>query len=485
MRILKKIVLWLIGLIAAVAAAIVGIQVFYKLTPVALSPETVALNERAGKLPVVTENGYRAFGLLAPKDADAVRYGRCLLEAHNAQREERQALYKTSPPTHDKAAYETHWKPFSDRAGAAEAACLQGGTRVSLPKELADMRIKPGMTTAQWKALAAVTPDPMIVARAEAVWAGEARRLGADIDSPLAEFQNLIKLERWRTARAIQAWDSQDRVQAVAAWSRSINDWVRSADDSLIDAMISTAALSQIMIAMQDAAARSERIDDATAAAALAALAPIEAMPKAIADSMVTEWQMTSGLMKSLPGMTSPFAVPGQGESGIVARTMERGVELTFDINDMLNRTATTNLQIQRNVMSAARGEPEIPVESMGMTSACGSLGNWEFFCLPFVRNPIGRILAAISTPMYRDYGVRIADLRNLAAATRLTLEARHRGLSGSAPATFVASAPAGMRDVFTGQPFSYDRALKRLGMQLRSRSNVLGDKEKGYELAL
>jgi len=483
MHILKKTAFWLVGIVAAVAAVILGLQVFYMLSPVALSPETVALNERAAKLPVFTENGYRVYGLLAPKDVDPVRYGHCLVDVHNSQREERKTLYVASPTVQDKAAYEAHWKSFNDRTGVAEAACLQGGTRISLPKELAERHIKPGITTAQWKALAAVAPDPLIVARAEAVWAGEARRLGVDIDSPIAEFQNLIKLERWRTARSIQAWDSKDRAQAVASWSRSINDWVKSADDSLIDAMVSTAALSQIMIAMQDAVARSERIDDATAEAALAALAAIETMPKAITDSMLTEWLLTSGIMKSLPEMKSPFYVPGQGESGFFMRTMERGATLTFDINDTLNRLATTNLKIQRTVMSAARGEPETPIEWEGMTMACGSLGDWEFFCLPFVRNPVGRIFVAISVPMYRDYGVRIADLRNLAAATRLTINARRRSHSGDALAQFVTSVSPDMRDVFSKRPFAYDASTKRLRIELRQRSTVLG--EKSYELAL
>jgi hypothetical protein len=483
MRILKKILFWLVGLVVAVASVILGLQVFYKLTPVALSPEAVALNERASKLPVVTENGYRAYGLLAPKDVDPVTYGRCRVDAQNLQREERRAWSSASPPAKEKAAYDAHWKAFNDRVDLAEAPCLHGGTRVSLPKQLLDMHIKPGIPAARWQTLAAITPDPVIVARAEAVWAGDARRLGVDVDSPIAEFQNLIKLERWRTAGSIQTWDSRNRAQAVASWTRSIDDWVKSADDSLIDAMISTAALSQVMIAMQDAVARSERIDDATAEAALAALAPIENMPQAITDSMLTEWLLTSRTMKSLPDTKSPLYVPGQGDSGLLMRTVERGATLTFDVNDTLNRLAVVNLQSQRTVMSAARGEPETPIKWEGMTTACGSLGDWEFFCLPFVRNPIGRILVAISAPLYRDYGVRIADLRNLAAATRLTMEARRRGLAGDALATFVAAAPADMRDVFSKQPFTYDPATNRLRIGLRQRSTVLGDKS--YELAL
>lgn len=78
---------------------------------------------------------------------------------------------------------------------------------------------------------------------------------------------------------------------------------------------------------------------------------------------------------------------------------------------------------------------------------------------------------------MYPPYGTRVADLRNLAAATRLTIEARRRGLSGDALAAFVANAPADMRDVFTGKPFEYDAAKKELRPVLREKNTVLGEK--------
>lgn len=476
MHVIKKVLFWLVGLIATVAVAIVGIQVFYVLTPVVLSPETVALNERAARLPAVTENGYRLYGLLAPKDVDPVRYGRCLADAWNSQ-------LKASPPSTDKTASDAYWKAINDRAETSSRDCAQGGAYISLPKAIADMRIKPGVTAAQWQSLATTAPDPLVVARAEAVWAGEARRLGIDIESPLPPFQSLVQLERWRTARAVLAWDSDQRAQAVAAWTRSINDWTKSADGSLIEAMISTATLSQIMLGMQDEVARSERIDDAIAEAAFAALAPIERMPQAVAESMLMEWLMTSRMMKTLPTAPPLTQMAGQGEPGFFMRTMERGAKLTFDVNDTLNRVAAANLQNQQVVLSGARGEPVALIEWPSLTQACNTLGDWEYLCLPFVRNPVGRIVVAISAPMYRDYGVRVAELRNLAAATRLTIEARRRGLSGEALTRFIGAAPADMRDVFSRQPFVYDQTAKHLRIELRQRSTVLG--EKSYELAL
>jgi hypothetical protein len=343
MKIAKKILLWITGLVASIAALVVLLQVFYTLTPSSLSPEAVELNARAALLPTFTENGYRLNGLLAPKDVDAVRYGRCLLDASNAHRTERQALAAKMPASSDKAAYDAYWKQYRDRDAALMVGCLEGGVRVKMPTALGDMRIKLGTEPAQWQALAAVEPEPLIVARAEAIWAGGPRRLGFAVDAPLPPYQDLVQLERWRTARAVVAWQSGERSQAVAAWNRSVNDWVKSADDSLISAMISTAALSQTMIGMQHAVASSDRIDDATADAAVAALAAIELMPRAVAATMLVEWLTMSQVVSSAPAQSAQFLWAGSDEPGWFARTLDNAGSATFDVNDTLNLMALDN----------------------------------------------------------------------------------------------------------------------------------------------
>ena len=174
----KRFGLWCVGLVTSIVLLMVGLQIYYQLTPSALSAEALRLNERAALLPTVTENGYRLYGMLVPKDVEPVRYGRCLLDANLAHRAERQTLTAQMPSPDDNAAYDAYWKKHSDRGAALAVACLQGGTRVQMPKALAGMRITPGIAPAQWQALAAVVVDPLIVTRAEAVWAGDARRLG-------------------------------------------------------------------------------------------------------------------------------------------------------------------------------------------------------------------------------------------------------------------------------------------------------------------
>ena len=449
----------------------IGLQTYYHFTPVALSEEAKALDAKAALVPTVTENGYRAYGLLSPPNVEPVTYGRCLVDVQEKLSSEARAMNKPEPNVDDKTAWDAHWKDRSARSGALSVACLQGGTTAKMPKALESPLIRPGVTDAQWRELTDVVVDPLVVSRFEAVWAGEAIRLGARPESPLPSYATFIQIERWRIALAVQAWRAGDRVQASAAWQRTINDWVKSADDTLINAMLSTAAISQALIAIQQSVALSDRIDDATANALIASLQPIETIPDAVTAALLPAWQMMSGVMRELPktGLNNPWA-PASAINEWVGMA-------SFDVNDSLNRLASSHRYSSDSVGKTARGKEPDPIPAELFSFGCTALGDFELACLPFVRNPAGRVLVAIAAPQYSNYGTRIADLRNFAAATRLTIEARRRGVTGDALAQFVASAPADMRDVFSGNAFVYDAAAKRLRIELRAKSTVLGDK--------
>jgi hypothetical protein len=81
MKLIKKLFLWLLGIAASIVLLVVGLQTYYHFTPAALSAEALALNQRAAKIPTITENGYRLNGLLAPAGLDPTQYGRCLAQA--------------------------------------------------------------------------------------------------------------------------------------------------------------------------------------------------------------------------------------------------------------------------------------------------------------------------------------------------------------------------------------------------------------------
>jgi len=483
MKIAKKILLSLLAIPLVLLAFAVAVQTYYHFTPVALSAEAIALSARAAKLPTLTENGYRLYGLFAPREQDPVVFGKCLTDAYEQHRREVNQAGVKMPSHDDMPAWAAYEKGVADRSKALDDTCLKGGTRLTLPKALTDIRANLATTEDQWKTLAAVVPDETVLSRADAVRNDGVRRLGAEVDSPFVSYESLMKLERWRIARGVIAWRSDDRQEATNLWTTAIADWSNSANSNLIEAMLAAAAQTQVLIAMQTGVAQSARIDGATADALLAAIKPIESMPEAIANSMLAEWQMQWNMMKQVSKLFS-FAATVATERNAFERAMDRVGAWTLDFNGTMNELAKSNLWTQDALRKVAHGQaqPEYPAEMFAF--GCTSDMDWGIACTPFMRNSTGQILSAIAMPSFVSYGTRIADLRNLAAATRLTIAVRRRPLAGDALAQFVANAPGDMRDVFTGRPFVYDSARKRLSVELRERSTILGDKGP-YELQL
>ena len=100
MKIVKKILFGLLIVPLALLVAAMVAQTYYQLTPAALSVEALELNARAAKLPTLTENGYRLYGLFAPREQDAVVFGKCLLDAQDQHRRDEQAS-RVKPPEYD------------------------------------------------------------------------------------------------------------------------------------------------------------------------------------------------------------------------------------------------------------------------------------------------------------------------------------------------------------------------------------------------
>ena len=476
MKIFKKILLWLAAIPLLLIASVVVVQTYYALTPVPLSKQAEELNARAAKLPTVTENGYRLNGLLAPAGQDPVVYGKCIAAADEQRTKDPVKQREPAPSPADKPAWDAYWKPSSDRAAESYRACLSGGLKMAFPKALTEGKIKGGMPLESWSMLADAVPDAELIARAELALTSGPRRMGAEMDSPIPTWSTLIAYERWRIAGGVVSWDRGDKARAVAGWARDIRLWAASAHESLIGAMIAAAAQTQAVLAMQNAAARTGKLDESVALAALAALVPVEEMPRNVADSMIAEWQLQSSMPKRIsddPSLTASLGL----ERNVWARAYDRLGAWTFEHNDTLNRLAQANIWSRDAIHKGANGKelPMYPPE--WEVFGCTTEADWGLLCLPFMRNSTGRILVAVGAPQYASYGTRVADLRNLASATRLTIEARRRGLSGDALPAFVANAPADMRDVFTGKPFEYDAAKKELRPVLREKNTVLGEK--------
>jgi len=338
------------------------------------------------------------------------------------------------------------------------------------------------MANGDWQALRDAVPDSTLRNRVDAAWSGGPRRVGLAVESLMVPYEALLKVLRWEVADGRQRWEQGDREGAIAIWAKLLDATTERAGDGLVDAMISVAAQSQILLAVQSSVAASASLSPAAQRQLIAALAPLERMPDRIGMVMDTEWAFVPSIWQGVREQPCASLAFGM-ESSAVEKALCRMTAWTYDHNDTVNLLATANRWAQQSVLRAARADPSPAEATLTGPFDCSTMAWAPAVCLLFERNPIGRMLAALVAPMYSTYGTRVADLRNLAAATRLTVAARANNVAKAGLAAFVAAAPADQRNVFSGQAFAFDAASGRLQVPLRTPSTVLG-KER-YELPL
>jgi len=484
MKFLKRVFLGLLCAAASLVAAVVAVHTWYHFTPVEYSDETKALNERAKLRPTITENGYRLYGFEAPREVDPVVYGRCLFDAYWANSAERPWPAGSGPvldTAEAKAAWAADTPAREARAAQRTAACAGSFALLTLPGALSKSTLNLATPRQALSQLAAIVPDPVLLERATQITAAGRWRLGASLDSPQPLPTALASIARWRLATAAVAWDAGHRAEAIDGWSNAVRVATGSADNTLIDLMMSTSQLSQTLIVVQQSVAATQTLDAATANQLLALLQPMEAMPQAVADAMLAEWQVR---LSSFEWMRQSLDSGHVAQASWGERALARVAALFVDTNDTMNLMARGNLWVQRTASAAARGGPEASLPAEYVSWGCDSVGEIGVLCIPFVRNPLGRVTATIALPHYGHYGVRVSDLMNLANATRLSISVRQRGLTGPALEKWIAEAPAEMRDISSQQPFRYDANERKLHVNLRTSSHFLG-KGPSYALPL
>ncbi len=482
MRLLWKTLLGVMTAILLVIIAAVLCQVYYALTPVTLSPLVKSLDAKASALDRITDNGHRAYGIRAPAGIDPVLYGKCLLAAHEKMVNERSAQEPTPPSPFSQVEFSAYSRRWADREDEIRKVCRGGLDELSVPPVAPTVRVTPSTSADEWSALHAAAPHDILRQRADLIWAAGPRRTGLSVEAPLPPYDTLMKVLRWQTADARQLWIDGDVGRASGIYHRLLNATASRSGDSLIDAMISVAAQSQLLLSVQSNVAASQGLDAGVAEQLVAALQVVDSTPDRLDSLMDIEWAVVRAVwdvVRASPCQSLAFgAAPSWSEQAVCKFT-----EWTIDHNDTINLAASANRAAQQALQRAARAEPELLRDKETDPFACGRLDWLGPMCLPFVRNPMGRIVAGISAPMYAQYGTRIADLRNLAAATRLAITARTKGVAKADLAAFIAAAEPDQRDVFTGQPFAFDAAGGRLRVQLRTPSTVLG--QESYELPL
>ncbi len=480
MKLFKKIVLWLAGIIATLTLAFIALHIYYRLTPVELSDEAKTLLKETAHMAQLTDNGYRMHGLLAPEGMDPVVYGKCIEKVHVEHAQEAHELHKQYESD---AIRDAAFKTYSERLTQKTTQCANGRPELrGLQSPEAAGKTMLGLPLSAW-ILASTSPDGSIIKnRWQSVLDGGARGHGPDPTvAIIASYQTPLELERIAIAEFAKSWaEAKSDVEKFDAWHRlgvRVEPLVKFADGVLIESMIATAAVTRQLLAMQAAVNESPRLGDVLAREMHSSISAVSRLPNAVANSIAAEFQSAVAVSA---GMTK-----GQYDDQTYAPIfINKIARYGFEQNDTLNVFAMGHRDAQRAILMKNKLDVSgSRVEKFAANLGCPVFGDWAWFCLPLDRNPSGRAMALIALPSYGTYGSRAWDVVNLAAATRLTIEARRRGLQGDALAQFVANAPAGMRDVYTEKPFSYDATTKKLKVELRTRSTVLG--EKSYELSL
>jgi hypothetical protein len=477
MKLAKKIALWVSAVVLALAAAFAALHTYYRFTPVALSAEANALLAETAHMVQLTDNGYRMHGLLAPDGMDPLAYGKCYAQTRKKYSEARQSPSLASGELNVASRSDAYDKQLAETL----KACSQDKPRLSDLKAPSEPnRIRPGFDISRLVSAAANAPPSVYFDRWNAVLRGGVRGTDPDpITTVFPMYTVSLQIERGRLARFAATWVASDsdsqRSKAFDELETYLPQIVEFADGTLIESMIAATAMSHYLLVIQAAAANSPLIDSSLSQRVQASIASVEQLPKALANAIGAE-------VHGLNSINQRIAKNGIGEElNVFANELGR---FEFDANETLNLSVVGYRESQRHVQDVRLLDlPESSMQKFADNLGCPWLGDLSLICTAFERNAKGRVLATIAMPAFTDYGKRIHDVRNLAAVTRLTIEVRRRGLQGDALVKFIASAPEGMRDVYTQRPFAYDAARRKMTIDLRTRSTVLG--EKSYELDL
>lgn len=446
---------------AAWLLSVLLVHAAYRLVPAQPSEASTRLEREANQRPPLFENGFRYGGWLAPVDMDPLVFGRCVY----SDVEERKQLALAGKNVPDRSHADTQ---------ARVTQCLQGKSLLEHPKPAADDWAKTSWTQEDWLKLARTSPNPVLVERAEAVWRHGPLRLSTDFTRPGGHPTPLLWLAQWRVASAVMLWRDGRRDEALQTWTTSAQRALDVTGDDLVETMNAASTLTRLLLSLHAAVRSSDTVDEISASRATRIASLVETLPEAGQRALISEWQ---GMAFTIRSTDASVRTKWQGKREEDPASQGAWLYLLSFfglINDPVDSVnlLSAEFEPQRAAMlAAAHGQSPGHVTPH---RSCPWLGPFWHVCRPYERNPLGRWMAR-QPANYIPYGTRIADLRNLAAATRLTIEAKRKGLTGEALAHFIAHAPDGMRDVFTRQPFAYDAQTRTLAIVLREKSPVLG----------
>ncbi|MEZ5704380.1 MAG: hypothetical protein R3E56_02965 [Burkholderiaceae bacterium] len=475
---------WLLGGLLATLTLVIlwlGLRVYFWATPEAPTPQRLALEERTEAANVDTDGGRLLVGLLAPADADPVAYGRCLLAAERSAWADAD-LHQAAPPASTDEAAKQRLDRWQAMKAERTAACLATGRTPSQPAQLApDDRVRPGMSASQWTALASTPVAPPLRARFHELMKLERASIRVqDNRANIPEtFSALLTLNQMEAARLRSRWAEGHHHATLAEWTHAMHAWTTFAGSNLMNTSVAVNALTHHLLAIHSLG----RMQATTAAPEdWSALLDLTRQSEGLIDALVPAIENERMAFRALQADLVQWQATRPAWQRWLAQTL-------YDESATANLHASLLAESHLVAQQAALGETNLgPWEFKAWERPCPGFpvlsrqsGSW---CTLLGRNGAGFTMAWASVPSLQSHGTRIADLRNLAAATRLVMEARRQGVApGEVETDWVQRAPDGLRDVFTNAPFELDIERKVLTIVIRAPNTVLGDAQSHYEL--
>ncbi len=473
---------WRRGFLVIALASIgfwTGQRTYFWATPEKPTGERIALEQRVADVNADTEGGLLMLGFAAPPDMDPVDYGRCLAQAENDAWTKAGVSFSELFGTNDERmpAYER----LNVLSKELRAKCLNGGEPMPLSEEGYPLGNKLHTSPRDWNDVAGTRLDALLLERFKKAIRAPSRMTkirSPNLAWPNQAFQEFATINATLTSRARENWVNGMRQKATLTWSELSHAWSHVSGDQLIMAMFAVRYQTEVLLSVASAVrAQPQHATTNDWEALIEVTREAETHATAFDRTIEYEWLFIRSNVSDAQSAIQKYE-PWWNRVRLA---------FFFDKDATLNDAASQLLRGYQDAASAAAGNVKaekppdarrckgFPLIDVSLRSICYWLG----------RNGASQTFLT-NDSNFASYGTRIADLRNLAAATRLTLEARRQGIApGKVSADWVRNAPADMRDVFTGEPFEYNPERKVLRVLLRAPSTALGMAGETYELPL
>jgi hypothetical protein len=260
-------------------------------------------------------------------------------------------------------------------------------------------------------------------------------------------------------ARRVQHGRDNERQAALTELIADMSMWQKmlQGEGLLVSKMLAVSYLHADLLLTADMVADRD-ISDALLAENPSLFAIGDASLWRIGSVFASELRAQESLLATLESSPDQFLYAAGGNPSWWQRQTGRLAHWFFLPNDTMNLAA----RAMRDMQEVVNGDPAtMPMRIADLRDRFESEGPTDFPGI--LRNPIGKLLMAISTLSYSQYAVRVYDVAALQRAVRLAYELRVGGLQASDLPHFMQQHPEWSTHPLGAMPLLWDASVRRL----------------------